>query len=196
MGVKIQLLRGSAVSWSGSNPVLGAGQPGFESDTNKLKIGDGSTAWNGLSYFGGGSSYSDETVQDLLGNSFLIAGTGIALSYNDAGNTLTINSSGVSVLSPVAISGSQNNYNPGGGDVFRISASTTGVNLTGMVLGNEKLRLLLNIGSTNNVTLAHESASSTAANRFITPNGGNYIVAPTGSATLFYDDTSTRWRVL
>jgi hypothetical protein len=95
MGVKIQLLRGSAVSWSGSNPVLGAGQPGFESDTNKLKIGDGSTAWNSLSYFGGGSSYSDETVQDLLGNSFLIAGTGIALSYNDAGNTLTISTTGL-----------------------------------------------------------------------------------------------------
>lgn len=196
MGVKIQLLRGTAVSFSGSNPILSAGQPAFESDTYKLKIGDGTTPWNSLSYFGGGATYSEETVEDLLGNSFLVAGTGIGLSYNDAGNTLTISTSGVSVLSPTAISGSQNNYNPGAGDILRVSATTSGLNITGLVPGVEKLRILINIGSTHNLTLVNESASSTAANRFITPNGGNYIVAPTGSATIFYDDTSTRWRVL
>lgn len=199
MGVKIQLLRGSAVAWSGANPTLSAGQPGFETDTNKLKIGDGSTAWNSLSYLssssGSGVSLSLEEIQDDM-STFLVAGSGISLNYNDGGNTFTVATSGVVVLSPTAISSSQNNYNPGGGDVFRISASASGVNLTGMVAGAEKLRLLLNIGSTHNITLVHESASSTAANRFIAPNGGNYIVAPTGSATVFYDDTSARWRIV
>lgn len=46
----IQLRRGTASQWTSANPVLAAGEPGFESDTNKAKIGDGSTAWNSLAY--------------------------------------------------------------------------------------------------------------------------------------------------
>jgi hypothetical protein len=36
--------------WSGVNPVLAQGELGYEIDTNRVKIGDGLTAWNGLSY--------------------------------------------------------------------------------------------------------------------------------------------------
>lgn len=195
--VTIKLRRDPASRWTSVNPVLASGEPGFELDTGKLKIGDGTSLWSGLSYLGGsgGSGITLEQVQDDMGT-FLVAGTGTILNYNDASNSLTISSSGVNVLSPTAISTSQNNYDPGAGDVLRLSASASGVNITGLVPRIEKLRILINIGSTNNITLNNESASSTAANRFITPNGGNYIVAPTGSVSLFYDDTSTRWRVL
>lgn len=47
---QIQVRRGTATQWSGANPTLAAGEWGFESDTNKLKIGDGNTAWNSLAY--------------------------------------------------------------------------------------------------------------------------------------------------
>ena len=47
----LKLRRGAAATWSNANPVLAAGEPGVETDTNKLKIGDGTTAWNSLSYF-------------------------------------------------------------------------------------------------------------------------------------------------
>ena len=40
----IRLKRGTSSSWARVNPVLLEGEPGFEKDTNKLKIGDGSTA--------------------------------------------------------------------------------------------------------------------------------------------------------
>ena len=46
----------TASNWTTNNPVLLAGEIGIESDTNKLKIGDGTTTWNSLSYVGGGSS--------------------------------------------------------------------------------------------------------------------------------------------
>ena len=46
----IQLKRGMASAWVKNNPVLLAGEAGFELDTNKLKIGDGSTPWNSLPY--------------------------------------------------------------------------------------------------------------------------------------------------
>lgn len=48
----IQLKRGKAASWSSLNLVLNAGEPGYEIDTGKLKIGNGSTAWNDLPYLG------------------------------------------------------------------------------------------------------------------------------------------------
>lgn len=45
-----QFKRGLAQSWINVNPILAAGEPGFELDTGKLKIGDGSTSWNDLAY--------------------------------------------------------------------------------------------------------------------------------------------------
>lgn len=44
----------TAANWTSANPTLKLGEPGFESDTNKLKIGDGSTAWTTLPYVTGG----------------------------------------------------------------------------------------------------------------------------------------------
>jgi hypothetical protein len=46
----IRLRRGSAASWAATNPVLNAGEPGLESDTGKVKWGDGVTVWNSLPY--------------------------------------------------------------------------------------------------------------------------------------------------
>ena len=51
---QIQLRRGTASQWTSANPILAAGEMGFETDTGKAKIGDGSTAWNSLSYSIGG----------------------------------------------------------------------------------------------------------------------------------------------
>jgi hypothetical protein len=43
-------LRGLAANWTAGNPTLASGVYGWESDTDKLKLGDGSTAWNALPY--------------------------------------------------------------------------------------------------------------------------------------------------
>jgi hypothetical protein len=47
---QLQQRRGTAASWTSTNPTLAAGEIGFESDTGKIKIGTGSTAWNALAY--------------------------------------------------------------------------------------------------------------------------------------------------
>lgn len=49
----IQLRHDTADNWTSANPTLKAGEIGIETNTNKMKIGDGNTAWNSLSYFGG-----------------------------------------------------------------------------------------------------------------------------------------------
>ena len=50
MAVKFQLRRDTAANWAAENTILDIGEPGVETDTRKLKIGDGSTGWNALSY--------------------------------------------------------------------------------------------------------------------------------------------------
>lgn len=42
--------RGTAAQWLETNPILAAGEPGFELDTNKLKIGNGISNWTYLPY--------------------------------------------------------------------------------------------------------------------------------------------------
>lgn len=58
--------RGTAASWTAANPTLDSGEGGFETDTKKLKVGDGSTAWNSLAYIGGSGSAPD-TADFLVG---------------------------------------------------------------------------------------------------------------------------------
>ena len=50
MSVKIQLRREAASVWTSQNPILALGEPGFETDTNQFKIGDGTTSWTSLDY--------------------------------------------------------------------------------------------------------------------------------------------------
>lgn len=50
-----QLRRGLKATWEKNNPILAYGEPGFEKDTNRLKIGDGVRDWLTLPYLAGGS---------------------------------------------------------------------------------------------------------------------------------------------
>ena len=47
----IKVRRDSASNWTSNNPTLNQGEWGYETDTGKVKIGDGSTAWSSLAYF-------------------------------------------------------------------------------------------------------------------------------------------------
>jgi Major tropism determinant N-terminal domain/Phage tail repeat like len=64
----IRVRRGTAAQWSTANPILALGELGLETDTSKLKGGDGVTAWNSLDYIssaggggGGGNSWGSIT---------------------------------------------------------------------------------------------------------------------------------------
>lgn len=67
--VLLEFRRDTAAHWTSANPVLAAGEPGYETDTGKLKIGDGSTAWSTLAYFAAGSTSPLTTKGDLFGHS-------------------------------------------------------------------------------------------------------------------------------
>lgn len=55
----------TAANWTSVNPILAKGEQGLETDTNKLKAGDGVTAWNSLIYITGGSA-GGSTLPDVF----------------------------------------------------------------------------------------------------------------------------------
>lgn len=69
---QIQVRRGTASQWTSTNPTLASGEQGFETDTNKMKIGNGSTAWNSLSYAITGAV---GTVTSIVASTGLTGGT-------------------------------------------------------------------------------------------------------------------------
>jgi len=87
--VRLQLRRGTASQWTSSNPILAAGEMGVETDTRKVKIGDGTSTWTTLDYVAADVPAIGEIAQDAINDAF-VAGTGITKSYDDAGNTITV----------------------------------------------------------------------------------------------------------
>jgi hypothetical protein len=92
MAFQIQMRRGTAAEWTSSNPVLAAGEFGYETDTGKLKVGNGTSAWSVVTYVNEVSS--DTTPQlagnlDVNGNSIVSASNGnIAITPNGSGKVI------------------------------------------------------------------------------------------------------------
>ena len=77
---KILFRRDTAANWTSANPVLSAGEIGLESDTEKIKLGDGSTAWSSLDYFYG--SIDGVVLNDLHDVVITSAANGDFLRWN------------------------------------------------------------------------------------------------------------------
>jgi hypothetical protein len=99
MSQQIQLRGDTAANWTSANPTLASREFGYETDTGKVKVGDGSTAWTSLAYrfSGGGTLTENITLGENFGivydaalsadgkySGFVRAGTaGAALAFGD-----------------------------------------------------------------------------------------------------------------
>jgi hypothetical protein len=131
MATRMQQRRGTAAQWistnSGNGPILAAGEIGFESDTNKFKVGDGVNHWINLDYF----VDSNSTVNPSFGSSITFEGatdnayeTTLSVIDPTADRTITLpNASGTVVLADgsgnVTVSGD-----------LTVSGTTTTINST------------------------------------------------------------------
>lgn len=61
---RIKLRRDTAANWTSANPTLDLGEPGYETDTEQMKIGNGVDAWTTLPYFAGG--FDGGTIHQAL----------------------------------------------------------------------------------------------------------------------------------
>ena len=68
MTTRIKLRRDTAANWTTTNPILAAGEPGLETDTGKVKYGDGITRWNAIEHTGGDALTNDGAIQVQTGD--------------------------------------------------------------------------------------------------------------------------------
>lgn len=88
---------GTATKWTEVNPILATGELGFEVDTNKFKIGNGTSTWSQLPYYINQNDIPEiqplidaaiEEVQTLVQNSVSTAIAGLVDSAPAALDTL------------------------------------------------------------------------------------------------------------
>lgn len=92
---QIELRNDTAANWTSANPVLGQGELGVETDTGKMKCGNGTTVWTSLSYLPGGTSSSTATENVVaLGNV-----TGSVLCDLSQGTAFTMTATGAITVS-------------------------------------------------------------------------------------------------
>ena len=103
----------------------------------------------------------------------------------------------------VTLSADQNDWNPTGlstASVIRVSVSGANRTVTGLQGGADgRVIWLMNVSAAfgNDLILANDSASSSAANRFIFDQGSNNVrIRPNCGLPLIYDSTISRWRTL
>jgi hypothetical protein len=139
---RIQFRFGPASDWTAANPVLLEGEPGFEGDTGKVKVGDGIRHWVALPYLGSGSGGSSPVTsvnaktgdvilipEDVPGlpafiksviASTLVAGPNVGITSNTALGTVTI-----------AAAGGGGGGGGSGSGVISINGKTGGVTVDG-----------------------------------------------------------------
>ena len=89
--------RNLASYWAEKNPVLAEGEPCFELDTGKLKIGNGTTAYKDLPYVNSGSVQIEVATKDIIG-AVLSSDEKNQVSVDESGH-MEVNEIGVEKLS-------------------------------------------------------------------------------------------------
>ena len=80
--ITFKFRRGVALQWSNANPILSQGEPGYETDTGLLKMGDGLTPWNSLNYYTDSLNPNGSIALGLLAGSTGQLSNAIAIGTN------------------------------------------------------------------------------------------------------------------
>lgn len=101
-------------------------------------------------------------------------------------------------ITPTQLVVDTHNYNPTGlssAATIRVSSSTS-INLTGLAGGySNRIITLINVGS-QDISINHESGSSSSENRFSLPSNSAISLSANRPVTFIYDITSQRWRMV
>ena len=91
----IQIRRDTAANWTSANPTLAQGELGVETDTDKVKIGDGSTAWTSLGYLidTGGYLLASNNLSDLASSATALTNLGLTATATELNYTDGVTSS-------------------------------------------------------------------------------------------------------
>lgn len=92
MAYRIILRRDGSTNWESQNPVLFLGEPGYETDTGKFKIGDGVSTWSDLDYYIGATGATGSV--GATGATGSVGATGVTGSIGATGATGSVGATG------------------------------------------------------------------------------------------------------
>ena len=108
----IKIRRGTTTQWTASNRVLQLGELGLDTTLNKLKAGNGTTAWSSLPFLQADADVT-ELAQDAVATA-LANGThsNITVTYSDSGNSISL-ATGPDVITQTSLSNTLTNPTTG-----------------------------------------------------------------------------------
>lgn len=139
MPARFQMRKGTAAQWTAANPTLLNGEPGAETDTKKLKVGDGVTAWNSLAYIGGSGGgvtdgdYGDITVSSS-GTVWTVDASVLSPYLTTASAAATYQTLDADLTALAALSGTNDIYYRSGAATWSPVTIGTGIGFSGGTL--------------------------------------------------------------
>ena len=200
MSAQIKLRRDTAANWTSVNPIMASGEPGLETDTLKIKYGDGVTRWNLLAYptvtfpstisnattatnLSGGAANQLVFQSGTGATSFISApsqlgflqwsGTGFVWANNtiQASQLAGANLAGGVVSSSLTTVGTLNSLTVGG--QTNITAGTQSSSITtGALVVTGGVGMSGNLYTAGNLRISASTASSSTATGALTVTGG------------------------
>ncbi len=170
----------TASNWSSANPTLLSGEIGYESDTGKTKVGDGSTAWSSLAYtaFGGLPKTGGTMTGAILGDDSTSASTpGYAFDGDANTGLLRTGADAVALVTggtaAVSVDSSQN----------VVLAANLTVNGTTTTIDTQNLDV-----EDKNITIGKVSTPSDT-----TADGGGITLKGASDKTITWTDSTDSW---
>lgn len=163
MATRIQVRRDTLANWNSFNPTLSSGEIAFVTDQNKIKIGDGATAFTALEYleadaFVDSVALGTDTTGDYVET--LIASDGISISGEGAESaSVTVTNTGV-----LSLAGTTNEIevSAASGNITLSLPTSITVDLVGDVTGNADTASAL--ATARNISLGGDVSGSASFN--------------------------------
>ncbi len=177
--VQLKLRSDTAANWTSANPTLLSGELGRETDTGKIKIGNGSTAWTALAYqpFGAPITNADISATAEIAVSKLADGAARQLLQTDAAGTGVEWASNVDIPGTLDVTGAAT-FDAAvtiAGDLT-VNGTTTNINTTNLVVEDKNIIL-------GDVTTPSD----------ITADGGGITLKGATDKTINWVDATDAW---
>ncbi len=158
MAVQIQLRRGAGSVWTAANTVLADGEIGINTTTNQFKIGNGSTAWNSLTYAPINGTVAD--IDEITNVTITSAASGDLLKWN---GSAWVNAAGYALLASPTFTGTVTAAALTVSGNLTVSGTTTSINTETLTVDDNIIILNNKVtGSpTENAGIEVERGSST-----------------------------------
>jgi hypothetical protein len=182
MATEIKLRRDISTNWTSTNPILAQGEPGYETDTGKLKLGDGTTAWASLAYQAAANIVDGTIVNADINASAAIVDTKLATiaTAGKVSNSATT-ATDANTASAIVARNASGNFTAG-----TITAAVTGAASSNVLKAGDTMTgaLVHPLGAAATPSLTFTGDLDTGV---FSPGADQVAVATNGAGRLFVD---------